>query len=309
MMSFSLRADPLRAKRDLQTWENRAQSHTPAAGGYTVPQDFQRELEVALLSFGGMREAARVVRTTSGADLPWPTSNDTSNEGEILGENAEANEQDIVFGSRTLKAHKYSSKLIRVPVELLQDSAINLPSEIGSRLGERIGRVTNRHFTTGAGTTEPEGIVTGATLGVTAASATAITYDELVNLEHSVNAAYRKNATFMFSDATLAAIKKLKDSDGRPLWMAGLTEKEPDRILGYKYVINDDVADMASTAKSIVFGDFQKYMIRDVQDVVLLRLDERFAEFGQVAFLAFSRHDGALLDAGTRPVKFLQQAA
>lgn len=308
-VTFNLSPDALRTNTDIRAWEQRAQSHNTTAGGFTVPTDFQRELEVALLDFGGMRQAASVIRTANGADLPWPLSNDTYNEGEIVGENTEVSEQDLVFGQQILKAHKYSSKMIRVPVELIQDSAINLGQEIGQRLGERIGRVTNRHFSVGTGTNQPRGMVTDATLGVTAASATAVTYEELVDLQHSVDAAYRKNAVWMFSDATLRELKKLRDDDGKLIWQQGMVGREPDTILGNRYIVNNDIADMGSNAKSILFGDMSKYKIRDVQDVVLVRLDERFAEFHQVAFLAFSRHDGLLLDAGTHPVKYLKNAA
>ena len=306
--TFGLSPDALRSQAEVGEWSSRAQSHTTTAGGFTVAQDFQRELEVALLSHGGMREVASVIRTSTGADLPWPTSNDTSNEGEILGENAEASEQDLVFGSRTLKAFKYSSKLIRVPVELIQDSAINLGQEIGTRLGERIAKVTNRHFTVGVGTTQPLGVVADATLGVTAAAVGASTYDELVDLQHSVDAAYRLKGTWMFADSTLRQLKKLRDGDGKLIWQQGMIGGAPDTILGNRYVVNNDIAAMASTTKAILFGDMSKYKIRDVQDVTVIRLDERFAEFGQVAFMAFSRHDGLLLDAGTHPVKYLKMA-
>lgn len=309
-LNFRLRPDALRARAELTDWANRAQtSTTGAGGGFVVPEDFRTELEVALLAFGGMREVASVVRTASGADLPWPTVSDVNEEGEIISENTVQNEGDITFGQRTLKAHKYSSKIIRVPVELIQDSAVNIASEVGARLGERIGRITNRHFTAGTGVGEPEGVVTGASLGLTATGTDAVTYEELVDLQHSVNSAYRGNATFMFSDSTLRELKKLRDTDGSLIWQAGLAVREPDTILGHRYVVNDHMASMGVGAKSIVFGAMSKYKVRDVQDVVLVRLDERFAEFGQVAFLAFSRHDGLLLDAGTNPVKYLQNAA
>lgn len=309
-LTFNLRPDALRSQVELKDWADRALSSTTGtAGGYLVPEDFRNELEVALLAFGGMRGVASVVRTASGADLPWPTVNDVSEEGEIVGQNVQQTEGDIQFGQRTLKAHKYSSKIIRVPVELIQDSAINIAAEVGTRLGERIGRITNRHFTAGIGGTEPEGIVTGAALGITATATDAVTYEELVDLQHSVNSAYRTGATFMFADSTLRQLKKLRDTDGSLIWQAGMAVREPDTILGHRYVVNDHMQAMGVSAKPILFGALNKYKIRDVQDVVLVRLDERYAEFGQVAFLAFSRHDGLLLDAGTGPVKYLQNAA
>ena len=153
------------------------------------------------------------------------------------------------------------------------------------------------------GTTGNRGVVTMAPVGVTAASEAAITDIELVDLVHSVDPAYRGQAEFMFNDQTLRELKKLRDAEGRPLWLPGIAVREPDTILGYRYVINTHMPVMEPGAKSVLFGDFSKYYIRDVMDITLVRLDEVYAEYGQVAFLAFSRHDGALLDAGTNPIR------
>lgn len=308
--ALSLANRSLAVGEDVRSWQNRAQSvGVAAAGGYTVAPEFMGELERALLTFGGARQAARILRTATGAELPFPTLDDTMNEGAILAELAEAGEQDLAFGSVNIGSYKYTSNLVRVSRELLNDSAFDIASEVGGGLGERIARITNRHFTVGTGTAQPQGIVTGATLGVTAASATAVTYDELVDLEHSVNAAYRRNGKFVFADSTLRELKKLKDADGRPIWNAGMTGNAPATILGYQYVINDDMAAMGANAKSILFGDMSKFIIRDVQGVILRRLDERFATQDAVGFVAFSRHDSRMIDAGTHPVKYLRQAA
>jgi HK97 family phage major capsid protein len=306
VLHLQFATNPPRSIRGLADWERRAQSiGTTTAGGFTVPEGFIRSLEAALLTFGGMREVATVIRTDGVGDLPIPTANDTAQKGVILAENAQVAEQDITFGQLVLKSFKYSSKLIRVSVELLADSAIDIESFIGTSLGERIGRITNDHFTTGAGTTLPFGIVPQATAGVTGAAgtATSVTIDNLVDLQHSVDPAYRTGARWMFHDSSLKAIKKLKDTQGRQLWTAGLAVAEPDTILGHGYVINNSMAVMAANARSILFGALNKYWIRDVVGITLLRLDERYADFHQVGFLAFSRHDGNLLDAGTNPVK------
>jgi HK97 family phage major capsid protein len=307
---FQMGTKPMRAGEDARAWQARSlTTGTGAAGGFTVAPEFQSELERALLSSGGAREASRVIRTTTGAELPWPTLNDTTKEGRILGEMAEAAQEDMTFASVKFGAFKYTSDIVLISEELLQDSAFDLSGEIGTALGERIGRIANRHFTVGTGVAQPQGIVTGATLGVTGSLAAGVSFDDLVDLEHSVNSSYRKNAKFIFNDATLREIKKLKDGEGRPLWVPGLTANAPDTILGYQYVINDDVAPMAAEAKSILFGDVTKFIIRDVRDVTLRRLDERYAELGAVAFLAFSRHDSRVVDAGTNPIRFLQNAA
>jgi HK97 family phage major capsid protein len=305
-MFFHLSTRPMRHLGERAQWEYRAQATTPGAvGGFTIADEMMQPLEVALLTFGGLRSAARVIRTTTGADLPWPMMNDTAQKGVRLAENAQVSQQDIVFTQLVLQSFKYSSKMILVSVEFLQDSSVNVPEEIGRLLGERIGRITNEEMTTGTGTAMPLGVVTASTVGKVglAGQVATVIYDDLVDLEHSVDPAYRGNAQWMFHDTTLRALKKLKNTQGEPLWLENLRGGAPATILGYPYVINQEMPVMAANAKSILFGDFSKYLIRDIVDVTILRLDERFADYHQVAFLAFSRHDGDLLDAGTHPIK------
>lgn len=284
---------------------------TDSTGGYLVPEDFRAKLEQAMQAFGGVREVATILPTAGGNDLPMPTVNDAANKGAILAEQAADSEQGITFGSLTLGAYKYTSKIVLVSIELLQDSAIGVDGIVSGLLGERLARIYNEHFTTGTGTSQPNGIVTAATLGKTGASGqtTSVTVDDLVDLEHSVDPAYRNTARFMFKDSTLKAIKKLKDGDDRPMWTSGLAFKEPDSILGYPFVINQDMAAMAINAKSILFGDMSKYLIRDVLGIQMVRLSERYAEKFQVAFIAFGRTDADLLDAGTHPVRYYANSA
>jgi HK97 family phage major capsid protein len=301
----------------IREWEeNRAQSLSATEGGNVVADDLMREIEKARLAYGGMFRVAQVIRTATGATLPWPTANDTSQKGARLAINIQASAQDVVFGQMTLGAFKYSSKLILVPEELMQDSSINLAEFLGQALGERIMRIVNEETTTGAGTTLPWGIATRATafsggtgsvgsfgntaLGVTSGGQ----YQNLVAFEHSVDPEYRANGTFMFHDTTLLKLKQLVDGELRPLWVPGLSTNAPDRFLGYPYVINQDMsATYLTGTKSIVFGDLSKYKIREVRDIQVLRLVERYADYHQVGFLAFARYDGDLLNAGTAPVK------
>ena len=309
-MGFSLRNDPLSSVAEFRSWQSRAQSvGTATAGGYVVAPDFAGEVERAMLAFGGVRSAARVIRTATGADLPWPLTDDTANKAVIVAENVVFPAgADVAFGSKSLKSFKYTTgEPIKVSKELIQDAAINVEELIGSMLGERIARGTNEHFTTGTGSGQPEGAVTAAFLGVTCASATLIEADEVLDLVHSVGSAYRANARFMLNDTTLKLLRKLKGSDGQPIWGAGINGKEPQTIAGFEYVVNDAMASPAAAARTILFGDFSKMIVRDVLDVELIRLNERYAEFGQVAFTAISRHDSRLLDAGQHPIKYLRQ--
>lgn len=313
MQDLLMRGDVLTRRlpslRDHIRFQTRAQGvDTDTAGGHTVAEDFRNVLETAMLQFGGMRQArTSILRTATGADLPMPTADDTSNKGELLGESESANEQDVTFGRVVLGAFKYSSKFIHVSIELLQDSAFDLPGWLAARLGERIGRITNQHFTTGDGSGKPNGVVTAAPEGFTGANTAAIHVDadedDLLETMHSVDPAYRGNAEWMFNDGTLKAIKKLKDGDNRSLWSAGLAVREPDTIHDKPYVINQDMPNLGAGNKPILFGDFSRYFIRDVMDIRLMRLDEIAAKDGEVVFIAFSRHDADLLDAGTGPIK------
>jgi HK97 family phage major capsid protein len=290
--------------------EFRNMSLTAASGGYTVPEGFVNALEMALLQFGGVRQVADVIRTASGNNLPWPTMNDTSNKGEIIAEAATWGASvDPTFGVLELKAFKYSSKAIIVSSELLQDSAFDLAAMIGGWLGTRIGRIQNDHFTTGAGTTLPKGLTVAAVVGKTAASMTTFTADEVIDLQHSIDPAYRVNARWMFHDSVLALLRKIKDTTNQYIWQPGMQAGVPDRLLGDTYVINQSMSSAFTTGQKLVlYGDFSKYKVRDAGGIRLLRLDELFAQTDQIGFVAFLRSDGNLLDAGTRPVKWLALA-
>lgn len=288
----------------------RAQSVGVAtAGGFAVADEDMRGIVDAMKFYGGMRQSgATVISTATGADLPFVTGDDTGNLGEQLGENQRVNEQDFTFGLTTLRAYMFSSKLVRVSYQLLQDAGFPLESWMQTKLGERIGRILNQKFTTGSGAATPQGVVTGSTYcGTTTASATAVTYGELVALELSVDAAYRQKARFMFNDTVLRNLKLMVDGSSRPLWLPGIAMREPDMLIGYPYTINPDMPNMTSGQKAVLFGDFSNYYIRDVQGATLVRLQERYADYLQVGFMAFSRHDGALIDAGTHPIKHLLQ--
>lgn len=294
--------------------ESRAQSVTTTGGGYIVPQGFGGYITDAMKFFGGMRQANTTkLATAGGNDLPMPSCDDTAQTGELLGINTGAASQDLTFGQVVLKAYKYSSKIVLVPWELLQDSGVDIESYIGKKLGERIGRIQNTHFTTGDNSSKPQGVVAGATLGKTGTNGQTATviFEDLVDLVHAVDPAYRQTATcqFMFNDSTLKALKKLKDSTGRQLWQAGLAAKEPDTINGYSYIINNDVAAMAASAKSIIFGDLSNYIIRDVMDLSVYRVTDKYIESGQVGFIAFQRSDGRCIDAGTHPIAYYANSA
>lgn len=278
-------------------------SVTDAAGGYTVPDEFSNRLVETMKAYGGLLGIVDVLTTASGTDLLWPTNDDTANEGAILDENTQISEQDVAFGQGKLKAYTYTSKLIRVPLQLLQDSAIDIEAFLARRIGERIGRAVAGHIATGAGTTQPVGVANatvGFGVGVTGATGntTTVTYDSLVDLEHSVDPAYRGSAQYAMNDLTLAAIRKLKDSQNRPLWVPSVAGGVPSTINGRPYTIDNKLPAPAANAKSILFGDFKTgYIARRVSGAQVLRLSERYADFLQVGFFGFARWDGVIQDA------------
>lgn len=281
-------------------------------GGYTVPIDFWNQLVDIMKAYGGMRQSGATIITTSGGnDLQIPIGDDTGNVGEILGEGSQTNSTtDPTFSQLVLKGYLYSSKLVRVGVSLLQDEAVGLEGLLANWLATRIGRISNTHFTTGDDNNKPEGVLENAAdSGITSDKETSITYGDLVSLMHSVDPAYQQNGRWMFNDGTLALIKKMTvgSADARPLWVPGVAVREPDTILGKPYTVNQDMPNHATGQKAMIFGDFSQFFIRDVRGATLMRLTERYADFLQVGFLLFSRHDSGL--AVPNAIKYLTVGA
>lgn len=276
-------------------------------GGYTVPEGFWAKVTETMKYFGGATAGAEVITTASGASLPWPTNDDTSNVGYILAENnAATNEGDLSFGAKTLGAYMFASGPGLVSLQILQDSGIDIESFIARKVGERLARAQNAYFTTGTGSSQPQGSVYGASTGKTTASATVITPQEIIDLVHSVDAAYRASGrcSFKMNDLVLAYIRKLKDDSGgsgygRPLWEPSIQAGQPDTLFGYPVVVNNDMdSTVAATKKVILFGDHQAhYVVRRVTGGALMRLAERYAEYLQVGFLAYERADALVQDA------------
>jgi len=299
---------------DVAQIRNAMSTTTPGEGGYTVPTEIATMVIDAVKAFGGMREVATVIRTDSGSDWNYPASDGTTEEGEIVGQNVAATSQDITFTSVALSTFRYSSKKLALPIELVQDSGIDIVAYVIDRLAKRLARITNKHFTIGTGSGQPFGIVPRATAGRvgTTGQTTSVIYDDLVDLQHAVDPGHRKGAKFMMNDASLKVIRKLKDSQNRPIFVPGYEMGPPggipDSLLGSPVVVNQDVAVMAANAKSIVFGDLTTYTIRDVFGADVKRFDDSaFALNGQVGFCGFQRTGGNLLD--TAAVKYYQNSA
>jgi len=281
--------------------EQRAMSTSGSSGGYTIPQGFSYELEAKTLAYAAPRQVARVITTPSGNTTPWPVIDDTSNTGELLAENTSfGSSVDPTFSSISLLAYKYSSKPVLVSSEILQDSAFPLENEVAAALGVRIGRIQGTHLTTGDNSSKPQGMVNGSTLGVTAAGTTSITSDEIYGLIHSLDPSYRAlpSVGFMMHDNILLYVRKLKDGNGAYLWQPSFQAGVPDRLLGYPIAINQAMqSSVATGTKTMLFGAFEKYIIRDAGATRMFMLGERYRDTDQTGFVAFKRTDGRYINA------------
>lgn len=282
---------------------NAMSTTTGSEGGFTVPTEVATMVIDALKAFGGMRDIAQVISTEGGNAWNYPASDGTAEEGEIVGENAAAATGDIAFSQVPLVVYKFSSKKLALPWELIQDSGVDVVTFVVNRLSQRIARIQNRVFTVGTGSGQPFGIMARSTLGKTGATGQTltVTYDDLVDLEHSVNRAYRRGAVFAMNDLSVRQVRKIKDTQGRPIfdpgYESGSPAGAPARLMGYELAVNDDVAVMAANARSIGFGQASQYVIRDVMGVDIRRFDDSaFALNGQVGFCGWQRSGGNLLD-------------
>lgn len=287
-----------------------AQTVTTTGGGYLVPEGFSNQLEKAIKPYASVLDACTIFDTASGNNLPWPTVDDTSNKGHLLTINTQDTVYNVTYGQVIFYAYMFTSYMVKVPLQLLQDSAFPYESHIAQLLGERLGRILADYFTTGTGSDEPQGIVTGASqASVSSVSASAVTRDNILDLKHSVNQLYRNapGAAFMFNDNTFKAIAKLTfgTSDDRPLWQPSIVTGQPDTIEGKPYFINDSMADIGAAAKSMLFGDLKKFHIRRIIGTIFFVYREKFMDYLQIGYQAYNRWDSRMIDAGQHPVKYL----
>lgn len=301
--------------QEIEAIRNTMSTTTGSEGGYTVQPIVASTLIEALKDFGAMRRLAERLVTTNGADLSFPSTDGTSEEGEIIAQNVTATDGDVGFGTVPLNTFKFSSKVVTIPIELLQDSNIDVVALVNRRLRERVGRIQNRMFTTGSGTGQPFGITVAASAGKVGATGQTltVTYDDLVDLVDSIDPAYQiAGLKFQFAQTVRRLVRKIKDTAGRPIWTPsydeGMSAKTPDLLLGYPVEINNHMPTPAANAKSISFGDHSKYVVRDAMELTMFRFeDSAYLKKGQVGFLAWARAGGNLTD--TNAVKAYQHSA
>ena len=286
---------------------NALQIGTDTEGGYLVPDEFERTLIEALDEENIFRKLANVISTSSGdRKIPVVASKGTAS---WIDEEGAIPESDDSFGQVSIGAYKLGT-MIKVSEELLNDSVFNLENYIAKEFARRIGNKEEDAFFTGDGSGKPTGLLAatgGAQIGVTAASATAITIDEVLDLFYSLKAPYRNKAVFVMNDATVKAIRKLKDGQGQYIWQPSLQAGTPDTILNRPVYTSAYVPNIAASAKTIIFGDFGYYWVADRQGRVFKRLNELYAATGQVGFVATQRVDGKLILP--EAIKVLQQKA
>jgi HK97 family phage major capsid protein len=307
---------------------------TSAADGYyLVPIGFQRELEKKLISFGGMRRNSRVLNTSTGNVLNWPTADDTANVGNWVSESGPVSQVNPSTGNVQFNAYLASSKQVLLSVQLLQDSAFDLESYLSEAFAIRLARITNLGYTSGTGTGQPNGILTAieadsSPLVVTAVGASnndgsgsedgsnSIGSDDLANLIAELDPMYRVNAKFMMHWSVIDYLRKLKDKYGRPLWEVSIAQGVPDKIYGYPYDWNADMQVWTQGASesgamaskyTALFGDFSKYIVREIGGITMVRFNELYMPNHQVGFQAFLRTDGQRIQQAA--FALLQQAA
>jgi HK97 family phage major capsid protein len=283
---------------------------TDSLGGFLVPQDFSNELDMATLFTGEVERLAKKLNTAGGALLDYPTINDTATDAGLTAEAAAVTVQDMTFANAQLSAYNYASQ-VRVSMQLLQDNAFDLNAFLAEAMGERIARATNAAFTTGTGSSQPQGIVAGSTLGNTAASASAIAADDILDLIHSIDPSYRNKASFglMAHDNVIAAIRALGlgSANDFPIFIPSMEAGQPDKLFGYNIYYNNDMESAITTGKkTLLAADFSKFVVRSAGGVQMVRLNERYMDELEVGFVSYARKDSKVLDS--RAVKHLIQA-
>lgn len=279
-----------------------------AAGGYLVPSTFQQKLVDVRKSFGGFASEADTLSTGDGAPLEYPTLNDTANQGDITAESAAISSgADLVFGSVTLGAYKYTSAgagsnlPLRVSVELLQDSAFDVQSLVARKLGERIARKQAAHWITGTGSGQPFGVVASSlTADNELDTPDVVDYDDLMDTYDLLDAAYEPNAKWLMKKNTWSQIRGIVDTNGRPIVQdstTGIGGAPAKALLGFPVIIDEGMPTLSSAAdgNAIAFGDFREgYVIRRVSNLVVVVNPYNRASYGEVEFTAWERADGTV---------------
>ena len=304
-----LNANEVRAMEELRGTSTQVTTND-GLGGFLVPENWSDFVSATELFKSDIERVATVIRTSNGQAFNLPANDDTSVVAAILGEGTAESVSDMTFTNVKFEPYTYSSKIVKVSNQLMADNAFDLAGFVGGQLANRLNRGINDHLTTGTNSSQPQGIVTGSSLGKTAASASAVTIAEILDLMYAVDASYRNaaGAAFMMNSATFAAVRKLGfgSSNDFPVVIPAMEAGAPDLLFGKPVYINEDMDGIATGNKSIIFGDLKQYYVHEAGGVQLLRLNERFADALSTGFIAYRRVDGNVLQASA--IKHLIQA-
>lgn len=304
-----LNAEELRAMQELRGTSTQVTTND-GLGGFLVPENWSDFVSATELFKSDIERVATVIRTSNGQAFNLPANDDTSVVAAILGEGTAETVSDMTFTNVKFEPYTYSSKIVKVSNQLMADNAFDLAGFVGGQLANRLNRGINAHLTTGDNSSKPQGIVTGSTLGKSAASASAVTIAEILDLMYAVDASYRNaaGAAFMMNSATFAAVRKLGfgSSNDFPVVIPAMEAGAPDLLFGKPVYINEDMDGIATGKKSIIFGDMKQYYVHEAGGVQLLRLSERFADSLSQGFIAYRRVDGNVLQGSA--IKHLIQA-
>ncbi len=304
-----LNANEARAMEELRGTSTQVTTND-GLGGFLVPENWSDFVSATELFKSDIEKVATVIRTSNGQAFNLPANDDTSVVAAILGEGVAETVSDMTFTNVKFEPYTYSSKIVKVSNQLMADNAFDLAGFVGGQLANRLNRGINAHLTTGDNSSKPQGIVSGSTLGKTAASASAVTIAEILDLMYAVDASYRNaaGAGFMMNSATLAAVRKLGfgSSNDFPVFVPAMEVGGVDLLFGKPVHVNEDMDGIATGKKSIIFGDLKQYYVHEAGGVQLLRLNERFADALSTGFIAYRRVDGNVLQGSA--IKHLIQA-
>ena len=274
---------------------NALQVGTLSEGGYTVPDEFDRQLVAGLEEENIMRALVHIIHTGSGEHkIPIVASHGS---GSWVEEEHQIPESDDAFSQVTLSAHKFAT-MIRISRELLNDSAFDLAGYIALEFVRRAAAAEEEAILTGDGSHKPIGLLhatLGAQTGVTTASSTAITADELIDMQHSLKSGYRRKACWIMNDATISAIRKLKDGNSQYIWQPGIKEGAPDMLFNQRVLMSNYMPLIGAGNKVILYGDYSYYWLAEREGRTLERLNELYAVTDQVGFKMTERLDGRLI--------------
>lgn len=281
-----------RALRGRPLVENVLSEGTDADGGYLVPEEFEHQIIDGLQEANVIRSIAKTITTSAERKIPVAATHSVA---QWTLENGQYKESNPTFAQKSIDAFKLTD-LVKVSTELLQDSYFDLESYIAQEFARAFGVAEEEAFCVGTGTNQPTGIFTanGGTVGVKTTGA-AISTDNILDLIYSLSSPYRRNAKFLMNDATIGALRKLKDNNGAYLWQPSLQAGEPDKLFGYSLYTSPYAPNVAAGALAVAFGDFSNYWIADRMGRSVQRLNELYAGNGQVGFIATERVDGKVI--------------